>query len=185
MGGTDKIDVEIFKVIGKAIAASDNLEIMATHLCQLLVAALDIKGSALFVLNPSTKELELLASVGLSVSYQSKGPVMADKSMSGFLEGKSVVIRDIANDQSLQYPEEAKREGISAMVSIPVILSSELLGVMRLYHYEIWDISDQDMDSLRLLAEHIGLAMKYVRLLNATRVISETLRELPLEGMPT
>ena len=75
MNREDRIDVEIFKTVSKAIAESDNLEIMTHHLSQLLVAALEIKGCNIFVLNPVTKELERLASVGLSATYLSKGPV--------------------------------------------------------------------------------------------------------------
>ena len=44
MPAEDKIDIDLFKVVFKAMAQSDNLEIMANHLTQLLVAALEIKG---------------------------------------------------------------------------------------------------------------------------------------------
>ena len=63
----EKIDIDIFKVVFRAIAKSDNLEIMANHLTQLLVAALEIKGCTLFALNSETEELEVLASFGLSM----------------------------------------------------------------------------------------------------------------------
>ena len=113
----DRIDVEIFKTVSKAIAASDNLEIMTHHLSQLLVAALEIKGCNIFVLNPVTKELERLASFGLSAAYLSKGPVFSDKSISSALDGTPVIIRDVTQDDRLQYPKEAQEEGIAAMLS--------------------------------------------------------------------
>ena len=40
----DKIDIDVIRVITRAIAESDNLVVMATHLTQLLVGALGIKG---------------------------------------------------------------------------------------------------------------------------------------------
>ena len=52
MGVEEKIDIELFKLVFKAMAHSDNLEIMANHLSQLLVAALEIKGCSIFALNP-------------------------------------------------------------------------------------------------------------------------------------
>ncbi|MBW2411719.1 MAG: GAF domain-containing protein, partial [Deltaproteobacteria bacterium] len=42
MSVQEKIDINIFKVVFRAMAQSDNLEIMANHLTQLLVAALEI-----------------------------------------------------------------------------------------------------------------------------------------------
>jgi hypothetical protein len=55
------------------MAQSDNLEIMANHLTQPLVAALDIKGVTIFALNPESNELEVLACFGLSMSYVNSG----------------------------------------------------------------------------------------------------------------
>ena len=184
MTSQDRIDVEIFKIVSKAIATSDNLEIMTDHLSQLLVAALEIKGCAIFALNPSSKELENIASFGLSPSYLTKGPVLADKSISSALMGKPVVIRNITKDKSLQYPDEAKKEGIAAILSIPILFSAEVLGVLRLYHQKVWNISDRDVDSLLALAEHIGLSLRYTRLLNALQSIQEAIRDLPLELAP-
>ncbi len=184
MTSQDKIDVEIFKIVSKSIATSDNLEIMTSHLSQLLVAALEIKGCAIFALNPSTKELENIASFGLSADYLAKGPLLADKSISSALKGKPVIIRDIRKDRRLQYPDEAKKEGIASILSIPILFSSEVLGVLRLYHHKAWNISDRDVDSLLVLAEHIGLSLRYTRLLNALQSIQEAIKDLPLQLTP-
>ena len=81
MPAQDKIDIDLFKAVFKAMAQSDNLEIMANHLAQLLVAALEMKGCTIFAMNSETKELEVLASFGLSMGYVHKGPVIKDKSI--------------------------------------------------------------------------------------------------------
>ena len=141
MSSQDQISIDIFKVIARAMSQSSNLDIMANHMVQLLVAALDIKACTIFALNPETDELEILASVGLSLEYLDKGPIMADKSIVGTLKGESIVIRDVAGSDRLQYPEEAAREGIGAMVSVPILFSGTAIGVLRLYHREVWDIS--------------------------------------------
>lgn len=180
-----RIDVEIFKIVSKSIAASDNLEVMTSHLSQLLVAALEIKGCAIFALNPLTKELETLASFGLSAGYLSKGPLIADKSIAAALQGETAIITDISKDNRLQYPKEAAKEGIASIISVPIVFSAEILGVLRLYHHEVWNISEQDIDSLRVLAEHIGLSLRYTRLLNALQSIKAAIQDLPLEFMET
>ena len=72
MSAEEKIDIDLFKVVFRAIAQSDNLEIMANHLTQLLVAALEIKGCTIFALNVELDELEVLASFGLSMDYVQK-----------------------------------------------------------------------------------------------------------------
>ena len=168
-----KIGIEIFKAVTKSIAHSDDLEVMSNHMAQLLVAALDIKGCAIFVLNPIDQELEILASFGLSIKYLTKGPLSAPKSIRQTFKGKPVIIPDIARDNQLQYPQEAQKEGIAAIISLPILFLGEVIGVLRLYHFEKWDISDQDLDSLNLLADNIGLAMTYTRYRNAIHGVAE------------
>ena len=181
MSANDRLDAELFKIVSRAIGESDNLEIMANHLSQLLVAALEIKGCAIFILNPATKELERIANFGLSMKFLSKGPVLADQSVGGILQGESVIIKDVFKEGKLQYPDDVKAEGIGAILSIPIVFRGEVLGDVRLYHSEVWDISDRDLDLLHLLVEDIGLAMSYTRLLNAMQAINDILKDMPGE----
>ena len=178
MSAEEKIDIDLFKVVFRAIAQSDNLEIMANHLTQLLVAALEIKGCTIFALNPELDELEVLASFGLSMSYLQKGPILSDKSIADTFRGKPIVIADVNNTDRLQYPQDAKEEGIGAIVSVPVNFSGRVIGALRLYHKDVWDISDRDVDSLLVLAENIGLAMTYTRVLNALKTIRYTVDDI-------
>jgi len=178
MSVQEKIDINIFKVVFRAIAHSDNLEIMADHLTQLLVATLEIKGCTIFALNPESEELEVLASFGMSMSYVHKGPVLKDKSIAESSSSKPIVIRDVQESDSLQYPEDAKKEGIGAVVSIPIKFYGKVIGALRLYHQAVWDISDEDVDSLLVLAENIGLAMTYTRVLKALRTIRYTVDDI-------
>lgn len=178
MGVQEKIDIEIFKVVFRAIAQSDNLEIMTNHLTQLLVGALEIKGCTIFALNPESDELEVLASFGLSINYLNKGPIFSTKSIGATKKGEPVIIKDVHNTDLLQYPDSALEESIGAIVSLPIKFYGRTTGELRLYHNEVWEISDRDIDSLLVLAENIGLAMMYTRLLNVLKEIKGSVNEV-------
>jgi len=178
MNTEEKIDIDLFKVVFRAMAQSDNLEIMANHLTQLLVAALEIKGCTIFALNPELDELEVLASFGLSMGYLQKGPILSDKSIADASRGKPVVIPDVNHTDRLQYPQNAKAEGIGAIISIPINFFGKVIGALRLYHSQVWNISNRDVDSLLVLAENIGLAMTYTRVLKALRTIRYTVNDI-------
>jgi len=179
MPENDRITIDVFKAVTRAIAESDNLGLMTNHLTQLLAGVLGIKGCTLFALNPTTRELELMASFGLSLAYLNKGPIFLDESMEQLADGQPVVFGDVTRSTHLQYPRQAEAEGIRAMVTVPVNFCGEFIGALRLYHHDAWDISPRDLDSLDLLAENVGLAMTYTRLLN----VMQSMREL-LEGLP-
>lgn len=185
MSNQDRINIDTFKVVTRAIAESGDLGIMTNHLTQLLVGALEIRACTIFVLNWKTEELEILASFGLSVNYMRKGPVLAKESIGCTVSQEPIVVRDVTNTDRLQYPEHAKKEGIGGIVSLPIMFYGKPIGVLRLYHYEPWEISERDVESLQVLAEHIALAMMYTRLLNAAQSIKEiTDNELLVEAEP-
>ncbi|MBW2063715.1 MAG: GAF domain-containing protein [Deltaproteobacteria bacterium] len=184
MNKEDKINIDLFKVVTRAIGESYDLGIMTNHLTQLLVGALGIKACTMFALNFDTRELEILASFGLSLAYLNKGPVLADKSVRDVFKGEPIVIEDVTKTDQIQYPKQALQEGIKSMVSVPIKLYGQALGVLRLYHSEPWDVSKRDLDSLEILAENIGLAMMYTRLLNTIQSIRETINELPGDIAP-
>lgn len=176
MASETRINIDIFQSVTRAIAHSEDLDIMANHLAQLLTAGLDIKGCAIFVLNSVTEELEILASFGLSAKYLTKGPLNMPKSINETFQGTPVVIKDVGKaSQTLQYPEEARKEGIAAIVSLPILHLGDVVGVLRLYHFEPWRISDKDLESLQVLCGVIGLAMTYTRFHNTVHAIAEIL----------
>jgi transcriptional regulator with GAF, ATPase, and Fis domain len=180
MGIDEKIDIDLFKVVSRAIAHAESLEAMTAYLSQLLVAALGIKGCSIFALEPQTGELEILGSFGLSVRFLNKGPVLSKKSIARTIKGSPVVLSDVEKAKALQYPAETRAEGIRAIVALPVTLYGKVIGTLRLYHSEVWEISRRDLDSLMVLAEIVGLAMVYTRLAATVQNVKDAVGELDM-----
>ena len=178
MADKETLDIDVFKAVTRAIAQSDQLDLMADHLTRLLVGALGIKGCTIFALDIDTDELEILATFGLSAEYVNKGPVLSAKSLRRSRGGEPVIISDIEASDQLQYPENALAEGIRAIVSIPIKIYDRVIGDVRLYHSAPWAVSDNDVDSLMLLGELVGLAMQYTRVLNALQAVRDTIDDV-------
>ena len=49
------------------------------------------------------------------------------------LEDGHVAIYDIMDDPRIQYPKEAQKEGISSILSVPIVVAGNLLGAVRVY----------------------------------------------------
>lgn len=174
----DKIDIDIFKLWTHVITRSNGLDEITNQLAQLIVSALGIKGSTIFVLNQKTEELEALTSFGLSINYVNKGPVMSYESIGWSSKKEPVVINDVSKTDLLQYPEDAKKEGISAIINIPIKFRGNIIGALRLYHHDSWEISDRDVDSLNKLAEIFGIALMHTRVENALQSINDTVKDV-------
>lgn len=178
MSQNQKLDLGKYKLIIDTIFDSTDSVVLGTQLTHLLITAMDVKGASIFVLNPVTEELEILATEGLSIDYRNKGPILVDKSIKLPPNLTSMVIPDTEISTQLQYPEKAKSEGVRAIASIPVKLKGKVIGALRIYHGEPWEVTDQELSYLELIARHIGMALRYFRLSTAVERTQETMAQI-------
>lgn len=174
----NRIDLEIYKLLVQTISEADNLELLASKLTQIMVGALGIKGAALYILDPERDELELLASAGLSVDYVNKGPILVDKSIKFESNRMPVVISDTETSTKLQYPDKARQEGVRAIISHPIAMRGKIIGSLRLYHFQQWDLSGEEMAFVAALSQNLGVALMYFRVANAVLSIKETVNDI-------
>ena len=106
------MNYEAILKITKAIANSRDPEDVVWLIVESIKTALGAKGCALLLFNRKTDELEVAASHGLSKEYLSKGPLSSTRSIANSLKDGPVAIYDVTDDPRIQYPEEARREGI-------------------------------------------------------------------------
>ena len=143
-----KLDLEKYKLIVDTIFDATDPTILGSQLAHMLVTVIGVKGASIFVVNPVAEELELLATEGLSIEYVNKGPILVDQSIKLSSNLRPVIIADTEESDQLQYPEKAKNEGVRSIVSIPINLKGKIIGALRIYHSEPWEITDQELSYL-------------------------------------
>jgi len=164
----------------KAISSSLNLNEVLELIVKSVVNLLKVKGCGVNLLDSARKKLETRVAFGLSEDYLAKGPLDADKSVTESIEGKTVFIKDIASDSRVQYPEEAKKEGIVSILSIPLKVEEKVIGVLRVYTGETRQFTNKEMDMINKLAEQAGIAVVNARLYKDIKDDYESLKkELP------
>ncbi len=178
MQTSDKINLEVYKLLVRTISEAETIETMGDQLNQLMVGTLGIKGAALYILDPEKELLTLLSSAGLSADYIEKGPLLVDPNVRLRANREPVIVSDASKSPQLQYPEAAKAEGVRALISCPVVMRGKIIGALRLYHSEPWEISANELDFLDMLTRHVGLALMYFRVVRAVSEIKETVDEI-------
>jgi signal transduction protein with GAF and PtsI domain len=148
------------RTITSTIEMEDLLKALATEIAE----ALRVKGCCLFWLNTLTRELDLMASYGLSEAYRCKGPISMDKSVPRGLSEGSVCIADVQTDPAIQYREEAEKEGISCLLSVPISVKEKVRGVLRLYASTSEAFDAEKIEFAKVLAEIAGIAIVNARL---------------------
>jgi GAF domain-containing protein len=112
------------------------------------------------LLSPDRKVLHHTVAYGLSDWYVRKGPVSADKSISEALAGRPIAVFDATGDLRIQYREQAKKEGIGSILSVPMTLREEIIGVIRVYTSERRSFTVDDMYFVGGVANLGAIALK-------------------------
>lgn len=159
-------------------------------------SAFGVKGCSVFLIKKGTRELGLAASFGLSSEYLEKGPVRYMQEITEAKDQVPIAIYDVQDDPRIQYPEAAKKEGISSLLGVPIIAGNRVIGALRVYTSEPWEFSIQDITILQAIAQICGMAMDMCRMYKGYKSSIEVLKNLrgkeyfksrgwtPYEGVP-
>jgi GAF domain-containing protein len=190
------INYETLLRVTKSISHSKDPEEVVLMTAESIKTALGAKGCSLFLINRKNNELELVTSYGLSDEYINKGPVSALRSIAQSLEEGPVAIYDVMDDPRIQYPNEAQKEGIASLLSVPIVVGGNLIGAMRVYTSEPWEFTLEDVNFVQSLAQVAGMAItmaRYTKGLKSSIDVLKTMREIqthrstrrtPYEGVP-
>jgi len=167
------------------IAASVNSartpESVVSYIVESVAKAMGARGCSLLLLTPDREQLLHTASYGLSDWYIRKGPISAEKSIAGALDKWPVIIEDATKDERVQYHEEAKKEGIVSVLSLPVMLREEVVGLIRVYTSVPRQFKDADIYFLGAVANLGAIALENARLYDSIKRDYDAFREEILE----
>jgi GAF domain-containing protein len=190
------LNYETLLKVSKAISHSKDPEEVVLMTVESIKSALQAKGCTLFLVNRQTNDLEVAASFGLSEEYLNKGPVSAFRSIAQTLEDGPVAVYDVTDDPRIQYPDEARQEGISSILSVPVWAGGHIIGALRVYTAEPWEFAMDDINFVQAMAAMAGMAIDMARLYKGMKDSIEILRTMrdpktlksrkrtPHEGVP-
>jgi GAF domain-containing protein len=83
--------------------------------------------------------------------------------MSETLGGKAVAVLDAATDGRVQFNKQVEQEGIASILSVPVKLREEVIGVMRIYTSEKHQFNDADVFFAGAAANFGAIALESAR----------------------
>jgi GAF domain-containing protein len=152
--------------IAEAVSSSLDLEPMLQRVLEATVKEMWLKAGSIRLLDPKRRILRLISSYGLSEAYRLKGDVHLEKSEIDrrVLQGEAVVIHSIQDEPGFEYPKEAEAEGILSVLAVPLVLRTNMLGVMRVFSGRERDFGPVAVTFLRSVADLVSLAVENAKL---------------------
>jgi GAF domain-containing protein len=149
-----------FHEIGQKINSTYALDAILDLIVTRLPALMGLKAATIRLVEENKGKLELKAAYGLSRAYLERGPLDDELATYYIKQGEPVVIRNAAQDIHTLYHEEAKAEGISSILAVPIAVQGEIIGIMRLLTEEVRHFSNVDINFAMAVAEQGGVAIQ-------------------------
>jgi signal transduction histidine kinase len=171
----NKTDIEmlfrVFRDITKCVHTGTVVSEVLNLVVRTTAEALHAKGSILRILNLRSDEFELSAAYGLSEKYLAKGHVVRKRLYVAQSNQKSpIIIEDVETDPRVQYPREAREEGIRMMMDLPLVLANDVVGLVRIFFAEPREFSKEELEFAEAIAEECAFAIDKAMLIERQRV---------------
>ncbi|MGE5618868.1 MAG: GAF domain-containing protein [Sphingomonadaceae bacterium] len=150
---------EVAVTVNSSLQPKDVLKAIVQSTAQ----ALGTKACSIMLLSPDRRELRHGVDYGLSDWYIRKGPVNVDRSMAEALEGRSVAVLDAGSDPRVQYGPQNVQEGIASILSVPMRLRGQVIGVMRVYTDLPREFGTDDIEFVEAVANLGAIALENAR----------------------
>lgn len=151
--------------VTKTVGSTLDLEEVLNLIAQTASEAMQVRACTIRLLDESGRLVDTVAAYGLSEQFLAKGPIDVHKSLhtSQALSGQPTIVADTSQDGRLQYPAEARAEGISSMLCVPLLIRGKAEGVICVYGAEVDHFSESDAEFLSALASEGATAIVNAR----------------------
>ena len=165
----------VSQTINSTLNLDDALSVITREACQLM----DAKMASLLLLDDKREWLDLRASHGAGADYLTKPRLSVAESLVGNVVRRRRPIQDENVQTSGRYQNipMARREGLVAMLSVPLVFGGQALGVLNVYRGEPHIFPNEEVRILAALAELSGIAIEKARLYERIVDVEELLRQ--------
>jgi signal transduction protein with GAF and PtsI domain len=152
----------------------DVLQLIVTMTAQLMSS----KICSIMLMDQDSGELRITATQSLSDAYRRKPPLKVGQSMSGraVQEQRPVYVPDVVTSEGgYFYRDLAKREGLHSLLSVPMLMKNNVIGVINVYTSTYHIFSEEETKTLQAIANQAAVAIEHTRLLEKSFEMQEAL----------
>ncbi|HEU5348303.1 MAG TPA: GAF domain-containing protein [Ktedonobacterales bacterium] len=179
---------DIFETLTSTESLGAKLEAIAASVC----AHLEVSFVAILLEHSRGDRLLIEGSAGLSSGYiasvnaRHKIPFepphispSISASSEAFRTGKPVIVPDTETDPHARgWRALFQQQGIRSFISVPLRSHGVVIGTLNCYHQSPRTYSDDDVQTLRMVAAQVGIAVEIGRLVDAQQQTIKRLEEL-------
>lgn len=152
----------VSQIINSTFNLDDALNSITREACVLMRARM----CSLMLLNETRQWLDLRSSHGAGEAYLRKPRVSVEEGLLGVVirRKKPLQVANVQTSTRYQNVEVAQREGLVALLSVPLLFSEQAIGTLNVYTGQPYSFSNEEIRILSALAELSAIAIEKARL---------------------
>jgi GAF domain-containing protein len=155
---------DLFVEVTKTITTSQNMDDIFALITGKLPEIMALDASTIRLLDVSGRKLVLRSASGLSDAYLNRGPIDHEEPVFKALKGRPIVIEDAASDPRVQYPDATRKEGICAILVVPIAIRGQIIGILRVLSKKPRTFNQDEINFVAALGEQCGIAIENARI---------------------
>jgi len=170
--------LETLVKVSQSISSSLNLDDVLDGITREAAGLISSRMTSLQLVDTTGEWLEIQAQYGAGSDYQQRPRLSVDESFMGSVvrRRKPMQLESIQTSPQYQHPEIARREGLVALLSVPLVFNDQCLGTLNVYTDLPHVFSNEEVRTLTALAELSAIAIEKARLYERTVDVEEQLR---------
>ncbi|MDQ7843718.1 MAG: GAF domain-containing protein [Armatimonadota bacterium] len=151
------------------------LEEILRLIVEMASRTMEAKTCSLMLIDEETKDLVLAAVQSAGAGYLNRPTLKVGDGITGTVarEGTPIAVADVQADPRYLLKEMAAREGLRALLSVPLVVRDRVIGVFNCYKDRPHHFTDAEIKLFTTLANQTALAIENANLVVRSAVIRE------------
>ena len=169
--------METLAAVARAISAENYLDRILQAISEMVAETMDSPVCSIMLVDEEKKELVISAARCSSPDYLHKMPLKIEDSLIGQVvrEAKPIIVPNVLAEKHYRYPELARKNGLSSLLSAPMISRDKVIGTINIYTGEQRAFTDDEIDFVKAVAGQAAIAIENARLMSETLEMKRTL----------
>ncbi|MCK5215661.1 MAG: GAF domain-containing protein [Candidatus Omnitrophica bacterium] len=164
--------------VSQSITSEDYLDEILSLIVVVTAEMLNSKICSVMILDDKKgAELKIMATQSLSEDYKKKPNLKVNASVLGDVikTKKPLQVLDVREEARYFYRDLAKKENLTSMVAVPMIVKDSAIGVINVYTHEKHHFTVEEIDVLQLVANQAAVAVENTKLMEESLKAREAL----------
>ncbi|MEK7286874.1 MAG: GAF and ANTAR domain-containing protein [Nitrospirota bacterium] len=171
------MQVDILSNVSHTITSNRYLEETLNLIVTMTAKMMNSKICSIMILDQEKRELQIFATQSLSEAYRKKPNIKVGESISGKVvqERRPIAIQNVVEDPTYSFPNIARSEGVSSLLSVPMMIQDRVIGVINSYTAHSHHFSQEEIHLLSAVANQAAIAIENTTLLQKSFEMEDAL----------